>query len=80
MDGWLVFKDFYKLLLMTHKSFFVNLKLKNENYFEFINYAQSEENFNAIYAHSYDPSGNKMLTAGGPLTVGLYGHCFSVWK
>jgi len=54
--------------------------LKNDSYFEYISYAQYLDNLHAVYAHSYDPSGTKLLAAGGPLTVGLYGHYLSVWK
>ncbi|GAQ78720.1 Notchless-like WD40 repeat-containing protein [Klebsormidium nitens] len=33
----------------------------------------------AIYSHAYDPSGTKMLVAGGPLPFGLRGNYLGVW-
>lgn len=34
---------------------------------------------NAIYAHSYHPVTMKLLTAGGPLALGLYGNYVAFW-
>ncbi len=34
---------------------------------------------NAIYTHKYSPSKSKMLLAGGPLPLGLYGNYCSLW-
>jgi len=34
---------------------------------------------NAIYAHSYHPITKKLLTAGGPLALGLYGNYLAYW-
>jgi WD repeat-containing protein 40A len=34
---------------------------------------------NAIYTHQYSPSSSRMLLAGGPLPLGLYGNYCSVW-
>lgn len=34
---------------------------------------------NAIYAHSYHPNSMKLLTAGGPLALGLYGNYAAYW-
>jgi WD repeat-containing protein 40A len=54
--------------------------LRNQTYYDSIPYGLNNDNSHAIYSHSYDPSGTKMLTAGGPLTVNLYGHYASIWK
>ena len=54
--------------------------LKNESYYDFLSYANSLDNMHAIYSHCYDPSGTKILTVGGPLSVGLHGHYVSVWQ
>lgn len=34
---------------------------------------------NAVYTHSYHPSTMKLLTAGGPLALGLYGNYAAYW-
>eukprot|EP00111_Clytia_hemisphaerica_P002506 TCONS_00007161-protein len=34
---------------------------------------------NAIYAHSYHPTTMKLLSAGGPLALGLYGNYLAYW-
>ena len=54
--------------------------LRNQTYYESIPYGLNNDNSHAIYSHSYDPSGTKLLMAGGPLTVNLYGHYVGVWK
>lgn len=54
--------------------------LRNENYDEFLSYTNTTDSLHAVYAHCYDPSGTKLFTAGGPLTVGLYGHYAAVWQ
>lgn len=35
---------------------------------------------NAVYTHLYSPSLSKMLVAGGPLPLGLYGNYLSIWS
>ena len=35
---------------------------------------------NAIYTHKYSPSQSKILVAGGPLPLGLYGNYLSIWS
>lgn len=35
---------------------------------------------NAVYTHSYDPSGTKLFTAGGPLPAGLHGNYAALWQ
>jgi hypothetical protein len=54
--------------------------MRNETYYENLPYAFNTDNYHAIYSHSYDPTGTKLLTAGGPLTVNLYGHYVAVWR
>jgi len=34
---------------------------------------------NAIYTHSYDPSGTRLFIGGGPLMLGLKGCCAAIW-
>ena len=53
--------------------------MRNETYYENLPYIYPDSS-HAIYSHSYDPSGTKLLTAGGPLTVNLYGHYVAVWR
>ncbi len=54
--------------------------MQNESYHDFLTYATPSDRNHAIYSHCYDPSGTKILTVGGPLTVGLHGHYASVWQ
>ena len=54
--------------------------MRNESYYENLSYTYNTDNSHAIYAHSYDPSGTRLLTVGGPLTVNLYGHYAGIWK
>jgi hypothetical protein len=54
--------------------------LRNETYYDTLPYAFNTDNSHAIYSHSYDPTGTKLLTVGGPLTVNLYGHYAGIWK
>ena len=54
--------------------------LKNQTYYENLPYGLNNDNSHAIYSHSYDPSGTKLLTVGGPLTVNLYGHYVGLWR
>lgn len=54
--------------------------LRNETYYENLTYAHNSDNTHAIYSHSYDQSGTKLLAVGGPLTVSFHGHYAGVWK
>jgi len=59
---------------------FISKQLHNENYYDSLPYSYNADNSHAIYAHSYDPSGTKLLAAGGPLTVNFFGHYVGVWR
>jgi hypothetical protein len=54
--------------------------MRNESYYENLSYTYNTDNSHAIYSHSYDPSGTRLLTVGGPLTVNLYGHYAGIWR
>ncbi|CAF1022076.1 unnamed protein product [Brachionus calyciflorus] len=54
--------------------------MRNETYYENLSYTNGTDNSHAIYSHSYDPTGTKLLTVGGPLTINLYGHYAGVWQ
>lgn len=54
--------------------------LRNETYYDNLPFGSNTDNFHAIYSHSYDPSGTRLLTVGGPLTVSLYGHYAALWQ
>ena len=54
--------------------------MQNENYYDYLSFSSALDRTHAIYSHCYDPSGTKLLTAGGPLTVGLHGHYASLWQ
>jgi WD repeat-containing protein 40A len=41
---------------------------------------QGMEIRNAIYTHKYDPTGSRLLAAGGPLQLGLYGNYAAIWS
>lgn len=60
--------------------FSVDLKLRNESYYEDLPYIYNTDATHAIYSHSYDPSGTKLLTVGGPLTVNFFGHYAGIWR
>lgn len=34
---------------------------------------------NAVYSHAWDPAGQRMFTAGGPLAYGLCGSYMACW-
>ncbi|RNA40947.1 DDB1- and CUL4-associated factor 12 [Brachionus plicatilis] len=54
--------------------------MRNETYYENLSYTNGTDNSHAIYSHSYDPTGTKLLTVGGPLTINLYGHYAGIWQ
>ena len=41
---------------------------------------QGMDKHNAVYSHKYDPTGNRLLVAGGPLQLGLCGSYAAVWS
>ena len=52
-------------------------QLQDYHYQELYNYHHPSS---AIYTHSYDESGTKIFTAGGPLAAGIQGNYAAVWQ